>query len=485
VSDSEAKQQASASGREGSGEPALGELNVAPGDVLAGKFRVERILGAGGMGVVVEARHVDLDDRVAIKLLLPAALERSDLVARFRREARAAVRIKSEHSARVIDVGSLEDGAPYIVMEYLEGYDLSKPTKNHGRLPIATVVDYLLQASEAIAEAHSMGIVHRDIKPPNLFLTHRADGSECIKILDFGISKVVNALDAPGAEAPEATLTQTTIVLGSPRYMAPEQISKPKSVDARADIWGIGATFYRLVTGYPPFEGNTLPEIFAAILMTPEGPPPLSQYCPDASAELHAVIRRCLHVNPDDRFQTLDELASALAPFGSKGALVSAARIHAILENAPPMASAKTPLPGGSSASPVSSSGANMTAKTVSTTVLVKTGAAPPNRVLYAVVAVLSLLLIGLAGFLFFVKGSKPGATASPAVSVEMAVPSAASPSVGSVAALPPQPSAVPSVSVPSVSTTGRSVSAKPSSGPAKAKASADPGNDDLFDQRN
>src|ERR1041384_776135 len=162
------------------------------GDVLAGKFRIERVLGVGGMGMVVSAMHVHLEERVAIKFLLPEALGNAEAVARFGREARAAVKIKSEHVARVIDVGALENGAPYMVMELLRGHDLSQLLRDRGALPIATAVQYLLQACEALAEAHAIGIVHRDLKPANLFVTARADGTPCVKVLDFGISKVTN-----------------------------------------------------------------------------------------------------------------------------------------------------------------------------------------------------------------------------------------------------------------------------------------------------
>ncbi len=161
---------------------------VREGDVLAGKFRIERVLGQGGMGVVVAATHIQLDERVALKFLLPEALINSDAVARFAREARAAVKIKSEHVARVSDVGTLESGSPYMVMEYLHGQDLADWVRDRGAMPISDAVEFVLQACEALAEAHALGIVHRDLKPANLFVTLRADGTPCVKVLDFGIS---------------------------------------------------------------------------------------------------------------------------------------------------------------------------------------------------------------------------------------------------------------------------------------------------------
>jgi eukaryotic-like serine/threonine-protein kinase len=487
VNNSEAKQLASASSRlDAVADTPANPADIAkPGDVIAGKFRVERMLGAGGMGVVVEARDIELDDRVAIKLLLPAALERPDIVARFRREARAAVKIKSEHIARVIDVGSLDDGAPFIVMEYLEGYDLSKPIRKNGRISIPTAVDYVLQACEALAEAHVLGIVHRDIKPPNLFLTLRADGSPCIKVLDFGISKVIGGLDTPeGVDIPEATLTQTSVVLGSPRYMAPEQISKPKAVDARADIWGIGTTFYRLVTGRAPYEGSTLPEIFAAILMTPNGPPPIHQHVPDAPVELDAVIRRCVRINPAERWSNIGDLATALAPFGSPAAKWSAARIRGILESAgiaANVAPASMTVSGVSLASPASTSGASM-GNTLETSLAGNIAIPKRNPALY-IVGALAVATIVVVTMLFVTSESPSAknATAPTASATTAAAPSSASappPPVVTVLEVASQAPVAPSASAAPTATTPRRTT-----GPIKAKKSGD--GDELFDERN
>lgn len=488
MSDSEAKQHASASGRLGAGDASVNPTEIVkPGEVIGGKFRVERILGAGGMGVVVEARDIDLDDRVAIKLLLPAALERPDIVARFRREARAAVKIKSEHIARVIDVGSLDDGAPFIVMEYLEGYDLSKPLRNNGRLTIPVAVDYVLQACEALAEAHVLGIVHRDIKPPNLFLTLQADGSPCIKVLDFGISKVIGGLDTPdGVEVPEATLTQTSVVLGSPRYMAPEQISKPKSVDARADIWGIGTTFYRLVTGVAPYEGNTLPEIFAAILMTPEGPPPIHQHVPTAPVELDAVIRRCMRVNPAERWANIGDLAAALAPFGTPAATWSATRIRGILDSAGIMPSMPPPSISVSSSvslpSPASTSGASM-ANTLETSLSGNAGVPARSPAVY-ILGTLGVVALLLAGVAFFMKDANHSNNVpTPAASATTPAPTTSAPPSVTVAEIASQAPVVPSAST---SPTTKTITPRRPGGPVKLKTKTGEGNgEELFDERN
>ena len=207
---------------------------VSPGDVLAGKYRVERVLGVGGMGVVVAARHLQLDERVALKFLREKVIDEPEIVVRFLREARAVAKLRSDHVVRVRDVGNLENGAPYIVMELLEGETLKERVKRDGALPREQAVDYLLQACSAIAEAHSHGIVHRDIKPTNLFLTFRPDGRALVKVFDFGISKQLPTHADPDAEL---GMTATTSMLGSPLYMSPEQMVSARNVDARTDIW--------------------------------------------------------------------------------------------------------------------------------------------------------------------------------------------------------------------------------------------------------
>jgi serine/threonine-protein kinase len=203
------------------------------GQVLAGKYRIERVLGEGGMGVVVAAHHLELDERVALKFLLPAAMNNEVAVSRFLREARTAARIKSDHAARVTDVGRLETGVPYMVMEYLEGGDLDAWVRQKGPLPVEQAVEFVLQAAVGVADAHALGVVHRDLKPANLFCIRRSDGQLIIKVLDFGISKIT---DLSGASGPSAGMTKTSAVMGTPSYMSPEQIRSSKSVDARADI---------------------------------------------------------------------------------------------------------------------------------------------------------------------------------------------------------------------------------------------------------
>jgi len=295
---------------------------VYAGQILGGKYRVDRVLGAGGMGMVVAATHLQLDERIAIKFLLPEALKNPEAVARFGREAKAAVKIRGEHVARVIDVGTFENGAPYMVMEHLDGRDLAALIQERGALAPSDAVDAVLQACEALAEAHALGIVHRDLKPANLFMVRRPDGTPSVKVLDFGISK----LTAAGADH---SMTKTTAVMGSPLYMSPEQMTASRQVDARTDIWAIGVVLYELLTGRVPFSAETLPEICGLILTAT--PPAVRDYSPAVPDALQGVVRRCLEKDRERRFANVSELAQALSPFGSRATSRSVERIARIL----------------------------------------------------------------------------------------------------------------------------------------------------------
>jgi len=284
------------------------------GEVLAGKYRVERVLGQGGMGVVLAAHHLQLEEPVAIKLMLGDTASNPEAVGRFVREARAAARLQSAHVARVSDVGTLDDGRAYMVMEYLDGSDLAVLLAANGPLAVGDAVDYLLQAGEAIAEAHSLGIVHRDLKPSNLFLTRRRDRTPHIKVLDFGISKVVHT----GLTPSQPSMTQPSTMMGSPLYMSPEQMTSARDVDGRTDIWALGVVLYELLVGVPPFVAETLPEICIMVLQSPA--PKLRQHRPDAPPELELALERCLAKRPSDRFENMAALAVALrslaGPYG-------------------------------------------------------------------------------------------------------------------------------------------------------------------------
>jgi serine/threonine-protein kinase len=237
------------------------------------------------------------------------------------REARSAVALSNEHVTKVLDVGTLENGAPYMVMEYLDGVDLDQILGRDGRMAIADATDVVLQACEAIAEAHSVGIVHRDLKPANLFATTRADGSRLVKVLDFGISKAVHFGEG---EAP-ANLTTSGVVMGSPIYMSPEQIRSSKGVDARSDIWSLGVILYELIAGAPPFDGETLGDMLIKIVS--EDPTPLAQLRSDVPPDLAAAIHQCLAKSVDARIQSVADLASRLLPFAPRDAALSAERI--------------------------------------------------------------------------------------------------------------------------------------------------------------
>jgi eukaryotic-like serine/threonine-protein kinase len=300
------------------------DLLPAIDDVLADKYRIERELGRGGMGIVVSATHLQLEERVAIKFLLPELAHDPTLVARFLREGRAAIKIRSEHVVRVRDVATLPGGTPYMVMEYLQGKDLEELLEEQGRLSAELAVDHVLQATEALAEAHALGMVHRDLKPANLFLAHRADGSPCVKVLDFGITKVTDTNDVANFDS-----TNASIVMGSPRYMSPEQMRSAREIDARADIWALGVILHELIAGTAPFDGATMPDLLAAILQDP--PPPLRQHRPDAPQGLEAIIARCLEKDPAARYADVAELTEALAPFGSASARVSAERVSRVI----------------------------------------------------------------------------------------------------------------------------------------------------------
>jgi serine/threonine-protein kinase len=292
------------------------ELPVAPGQIVADKYSISRVIGQGGMGTVVEAKHLELGERVAIKFLRKGEAASAE---RFIREARAAAKIRSEHVIRIFDVGRLPSGDPYIVMEYLEGEDLGSYIDREGMMSARRLVDIVLGVCEALAEAHVAGIIHRDLKPANIFLAHRAGGDTIVKLLDFGIAKM-----------PEVNTTTTTQgFLGSPVYMSPEQLVAARDVDARSDIWSLGIVLYELLAGTVPFVADSIVEL--AIEVRQSDLPPLRKRRPDLPDGLDRVVERCLEKDRAARFPDVAELAEALAPFASASAAANAPRIARVL----------------------------------------------------------------------------------------------------------------------------------------------------------
>ncbi len=285
-------------------------LNIQPGTLLLDKYRVIETVGVGGMGVVLSVQHINLGTRMAIKLLLPQLMSNEALVKRFLREARAATRIQGEHVARVLDVDTLPDGLPYMVMEYLEGWDLARHIAEGRRFTIPEAIECIRQAAEALAQAHEVGIIHRDIKPANLFLIE--SGSKAlVKVLDFGISKMVEDGDDAGAVG----LTKTTTVLGSGLYMSPEQMRSAKNVDHRTDIYALAVCLYELLTHSHPYDADSFGEL--CIRVSTEEPEPIRKHRPDVSEALAQVIAKGYAREPHDRYETVAEFAAALAPHAS------------------------------------------------------------------------------------------------------------------------------------------------------------------------
>ena len=402
------------------------------GDVVAGKYRVDRVLGEGGMGIVVAATHEQLDERVALKFLRPIVASNPEIVQRFVREARAAVKIRSEHVARVLDVGTLASGTPYMVMEYLDGQDLAQTLAGRGPLPVSETVTYVLQACEAVAEAHSLGTIHRDLKPANLFLARRPNGRPVVKVLDFGISKVASTGD-------HAALTNASAMMGSPSYMSPEQMVAAGSVDVRADVWALGVVLYELLAGRLPFVAETMPELVGMILQGAYTP--VAALRPDVPPGLQATIDRCLQKDRTFRHANVAELAAGLVPFGPPRSDLSLERITHVLGlsggagHTVSASMAPPPQAGAQTFSPMISSKAGPTRR----------------RLLLLIPAPLLLLAAGAGIFFASTRSTRPVATAAataapilpePAPSVSVGLPApmpvtASTESAAAVAALP------------------------------------------------
>ncbi|AUX45026.1 protein kinase [Sorangium cellulosum] len=420
---------------------------IAPGDVLLGKYRVENVLGRGAMGLVVAARHLALDERVAIKVLLPKYARDPEILQRFLREGRAAVRIRSRHVVRVADVGTLENGAPYMVMDHLEGKDLAAVLAQSGRLAVPLAIELVLQACEALAEAHAQGIVHRDVKPSNLFLTSGADGSPCVKVLDFGISKMTHVEDH--------ALTRVGGVLGSPLYMSPEQLRSASDVDGRADIYSLGVVLFELLTGRTPFVALELAQLVYLVTQgEPERPRALR---PDIPEPLEQVIMAAIARDRDRRFATVAELALALVPFAPPHTRAAAERLFGALRG--PLA-AMSPLQGGaplsaSAAGPATSAAAAPLAAGALTIAPVGTTnrrQASRERRTAAIALGIGLAVVSSGLFLWRLSDRAPEHAAREAAPAEVAPGAAAEPHAAPPSAAPPSaapPSAAPPSAAP------------------------------------
>ncbi len=414
---------------------------VREGDLLVGKYRVERVIGSGGMGVVVAARHEQLGQLVAIKFMREEALQQGDAVERFLREARAAVKLKSEHVAKVLDVGKLDSGAPYMVMEMLEGSDLGRVLMDDGPMAVDAAVLMILQACEAIAEAHSLGIVHRDLKPQNLFLTQTMSGLPRLKVLDFGVSKAIGM-----ASGERGALTQTRAMLGSPLYMPPEQMRSSRDIDPRVDIWALGVVLFELLTRRWPFEAESMPELCLKVVTEP--PQSLAALRPDVPEALVAIVERCLAKEPDGRFATALDLAAALEPLAppllSRMPAAQSRTFSDVALSRNPAAAQRT-LPRAEVASPASSgptpaswAGAASPAKTDRTTM-----PAPRPGARLVAAAVAAFLVAGVATATWLVHRS--GTASNAAAEAHVAANLATSPPPSSA------PNAPPSVALPAV----------------------------------
>ena len=444
-----------------------------PGSVIADKYIVERVIGEGGLGVVVAAHHQHLEQTVAIKYLRPKALGTKVVTERFVREARLAAKIRSQHVVRVYDVGMLSEGTPFMVMEYLDGTDLGNVIATAGPLATERAVDYVLQACEALAEAHLAGIVHRDLKPDNLFLA-QASGKSTIKVLDFGISKVSSKRSETGRLA---ELTEANDQFGTPVYMSPEQLRSAADVDARADVWAVGVILFELLTGQLPFDGDGLPELCTSILTLP--PASLTKIRSSLPEGLEVVVGRCLEKERENRFQNVAELAQELRPFATPAGRDSVDHIVRIVRDGGEPVRPTTPPPGdvtsraireamtlapseGRTALTTSSGAASWGLIRVQPVVASKRG-----KVILAAAGAGILAVVAFTRVLTHAASSDPPSKA--AAPLESAVPQAAqaakgmplAPTIEPVASVPPLPPAIETVAAQPV------VSVEPARSPA------------------
>jgi serine/threonine-protein kinase len=448
------------------------------------------------MGVVVAATHIQLEERYALKFMLPRALENAEATGRFLQEARAAAKLKSEHVARVHDVGTLESGAPYIVMEYLEGEDLSRVLLTRGPLRVEEIADYALQTCDAVAEAHARGIVHRDLKPANLFITRGSDGHPLVKVLDFGISKANSLSDS------RVSMTKSSVLLGSPLYMSPEQMKSARDVDPATDQWSIGVILYEAVGGRVPYDAGTIGALMAMVLT--EVPAPLQSVRSDVPEGFVAIVNRCLEREPSRRYGSVADLARALAPFASPRMQPLADRVASVLRATHSGGARGGPAGAisGLDATVADPSGSGRLGASNSSSggaVRLQTGGgwggtasrSSSRRALFAVAALAAVVLLGVAGGVVLWMRARPVATASTATQTAASSPAllAATAPAASVAAPVAGPaSAAPSTGVaadaalPATSSVPVHVRPVPRSTPSKPPSTpSTPPNDDAF----
>jgi eukaryotic-like serine/threonine-protein kinase len=404
-----------------------------PGTVVAGKYRIDRTLGTGGMGVVVAATHLELGTPIALKFLHHDMTQNQSVVERFMREARSSAQLRGENVCRVSDVGRTESGQPFLVMELLAGQDLGTLLKTNGALPVTVAAEVIMQACIALGEAHAVGVIHRDIKPGNLFWTQRPDGSALIKVLDFGVAKAPEELNM--------SLTQTQNVIGSPGYMSPEQLKSSKSVDPRSDIWSLGIVLYELVSAKKPFEAQSITELALKVAMDPA--PAMSAGIPPS---FESVILRCLEKDPQRRYRDVADLAAALAPFvGPTRGPELAYAVTRVLRGAHQPFIAAPPPPGANTPTTLRGASGVMPPSGISTK---RSWRLPAVMGAGAAVGIVLALVMLMSGNKKPVAASAPGETRTmelaPAKPMEVAPAPALAPAVAPVAAPAPTPAPAP-----------------------------------------
>ncbi len=415
-------------------------LPAAIGDVIDGRYRIVQLLGVGGMGCVFEAHQVHLNQRVALKFILPSMVTEASAVGRFMREARAAARLRTPHVCHVLDLGTLATGTPFLAMEFLEGETVEQRLGREGPFSVPLAVRVVFEVIDALAEAHGIGVIHRDLKPANLFFARAPTGVEVVKVLDFGIAKSVH----PDIEHGLAS-TAASMVLGSPQYMAPEQLVPGTPADHRADIWSLGCVMYQLLTGVVPFNGQTLVDLMYAIQRHPFEPVRVRR--PDVPPALEAVVHRCLAKSPSQRPQTVQALREALfAAVDAPAPGGPAALAATVLSAATVAASAPTQLsaPKRRASSPVGQ-------------------ALAPKRLPWVIAISLSLIMLGAAAVLIAreLRGASVAAMVPPSPLAPVATTAKAEPTKP-----PPTltPQALPSEAEPGPKTAASAVARVPDS---------------------